>query len=345
MLRIIVTVCLSLLPCLVYAADMLLPEDEKYTKAFYTQLDETGWDVELKGKIISISARENLKESDISQKIQDKTRASARLYNNYGINIGDTLYIINPDHLIVGKLTVYSVFKTRALGYLLIGDGNLRLVNIGDTLVSKVDIQAENAYVYKAKGDHSQETGQEGEAISYYQSAIEIDKGNAEAHLSLGYIYLNNDMLEFAANELLEAEKYKKRIYDNEDKFLLYKGLSEVRFKQAYFTRLPDDLRNRYINDGIDFCKEALEIYQGSVEINYYLGVFYYKNKQPLDVNAKEQFLKVISLDQNYIEAYIALAELYERHNNKDRAVSYAEEALKIDPANDRAKFILEKLK
>ena len=96
-----------------------------------------------------------------------------------------------------------------------------------------------------------------------------------------------------------------------------------------------------YINEGIKYSKEALRIYPDSKEANFYLGIFYYKNPEPSDVDAKNQFLKVIDLDPNNIDAYIALAELYYKHRNKKKARYFAEQALRIDPANDRAKFIL----
>jgi tetratricopeptide (TPR) repeat protein len=174
---------------------------------------------------------------------------------------------------------------------------------------------------------------------------LEVDKNNPEAHLSLGYIYLNDNMLEYAFNEFNEIQKQKRRLYDNEDKFLLYKGLAETRYKQVYYTKIGADLRNKYTNDGIEYCKKALQIYPDSKDVNYYLGVFYYKNIEPSDALAKDQFVKVITLDQENVEAYLALAELYDKHNNKSKAVFYAEQALRLDPVNDRVKFILKRLK
>ena len=309
------------------AAEMILPENEKYLDAFYTQLDKVGWNVELKGKVISIGARDYSEENELAEHAEDKTEISVRLYNNLGLNKGDILYIIDSKNLVIGKLKVIDIFKSFSFGYILIGD------------VSK------NPVLYNSKGDYYFENDQLGEAINQYKNAIEADKNNPEAHINLGYIYLKQELLQLAGLEFKEAEKYKSRIIDNEDKYFLFKGMAEVRFREAYYTRIPDDIRNKYIRDGIEYSKLALEIFPDSKEVNFYLGIFYYKNSNPSDIKAKEYLLKVISLDQNNIDAFIALAELYEKHKNKDKAISYAEQALKIDPANDKAKFILNKLK
>jgi tetratricopeptide (TPR) repeat protein len=327
------------------AADMIMEERQRFFQAYYTQGETKGWNVELKGKIMVLGA--DLKvDSAVADKVQEHTSASARLYNNIGISLGDVLYIVDDNSLIVGKMKVTSVYKTDTFGYLVIGAGKLRLVNVGNRVVQRVSSdQNTNAFVYRGKGDISQDIGETGKAISYYKNALTVDRNNPEAHLSLGFIYLNDDMLEYANNEFKEAEKQERRLYDNEDKYQLYKGLTEVRFKQAYYIKTTNVLRARYIKEGIDYSKKALNIYPDSKEVNYFLGMFYYRNTEPSEVLAKDQLLKVIKLDENNIEAYLALAELYDKHDNKEKAVLYAEQALKIDPANERVKFLIKKLK
>lgn len=327
------------------AAEMILHENERYLNAFYTQVDKIGWKVELKGKITSIGAREYSRENELAQRLEDKTKITVRLYNNTGIDKGDIIYVIDNKNLIIGKLLVVSVFYSKSLGYIMTGEGNLRLANINDRVVKRIEQSSGNSVLYNSKGDYYYENGELGEAISQYKSAIEIDSRNPESHINLGYIYLKKELLQLAALEFKEAEKNQSRIIDNEDKYLLFKGLTEVRYKEAYYTRLSDELRNKYITEGIKYSKKALEIYPDSGEVNFYLGIFYYKNINPSDVKAKDHFLKVIAVDQDNVDAYIALSELYEKHKNKSKAISYAEKALEIDPASDRAKFILNKLK
>jgi Flp pilus assembly protein TadD len=327
------------------AADMIIEENQKFFQAYYTQGDAMGWNVELKGKILEKGTDLKI-DSNVSDKVQENTSASARLYNNIGVSLGDILYIVDINNLIVGKMTVSSIFKTDTFGYLVVGTGKLRLVNVGDRVVVRVyHNEKNNAFVYRGKGDISQELGESGKAISYYKNALNVDRNNPEAHLSLGYIYLNDDMLEYANSEFKEAEKQIRRLYDNEDRYYLYKGLTEVRFRQSYYIKTTANLRAKSIKEGIEYSKKALNIYPDSKEVNYYLGIFYYRNTESLEVLAKDQLLKAVSLDENNVEAFIALAELYDKHDNKEKAITYAEQVLKIDPANDRAKYIIKKLK
>lgn len=325
----------------------LTPPDDNYRiKAFYTENDLSGWDVVLKGQILSLSAKEYSIENAISEKIQGKTKVTVRLYNYHGLKIGDILYVINSRNLIIAKLEVKSIYYTGTFGYILIGTGNLRLANTGDRVVQKSGYdRVLEASTLKSRGDYFQESGQTGNAISCYKRSLELDSTNPEAHLELGYIYLKQNMLQFAFNEFNEARKQISRLYDNEDKFMLLKGMAEVRFYEVYFKGLNNELRNKYIEEGIIYSKEALQIYPESKDVNFFLGMFYFDNKEKMDVEAKKQFLKVIDLDPEKVEAYIALSRLYERHDNKEKARQYAEEALRRDPANDRAKYMYNKTK
>jgi hypothetical protein len=138
LLKIIYFIIISGIINNINAAEMILPEKDKFLKAYYTKADNLGWDVELKGKISLISAKYK-NESGVVEKIRDKTSASVRLYNNIGIGIGDELYVIDSNNLIIAKITVDSVFDTKTFGYLLLGAGNLRLANLGDRIVQRID--------------------------------------------------------------------------------------------------------------------------------------------------------------------------------------------------------------
>jgi len=171
-----------------------------------------------------------------------------------------------------------------------------------------------------------------------------LDKGYPEAHLSLGYIYLNRIMLEFAYKEFTIAYKEISRLYDNEDKYLLLRGLVETRYKDLNYKKISNELRLRYTREGIKYSKEALKIYPKSKEVNFFLGMFYYKSPESPDVKAKEQFLKIIDLDPLNVDAYVALSELYYKHENEKKSRYYAMEALKIEPTNEKAGHMLKLL-
>lgn len=311
------------------------------TKVFYHDADIEGWKAVIKGKIISIGMREDRGETDVFKSETDTSKAGVRLYSKEGIKNGDELFVINDKNLVVARLSVQSIFKSATFGYMLIGYGNLRFARNGDRVVQRVqDEYSQYAYIHKGRGDYYDATGDSAEAIHHYKKAIELDKGNPEAHLGLGIQFLRDNLLQFAFREFEEAYKNFGRLYDNEDKYELLKSMAETRYRQVYLTAIPQNLRKTYIKDGIRYAKEALAIYPESKDANFYLGMFYYKNPEPSDVDARNHLLKVIGKDPENIDAYLILAELYYNHKNMNKARQYAEQALKINPANERARFI-----
>lgn len=327
------------------SAELRYGNDSSQLKVFYTETDFYGWDAVLRGKIISIGAREDSHKNDLMRFSQDKTKAVVRLYSHDGMKVGDTLFVINIRNLIIAKITIASIFKSRYLGYLLIGYGNLRLAKVENRVVQRAgEERSKYAYIYKSRGDYHHEVGNTGKSISYYKRAIELDSGNPEAHLYLGLIYLKQNLLQFALKEFDHSYKEIRRLYDNEDKYLLMKGMVETRYRGLRYYRLPLEVMLRFKEEGIRYSKEALEIYPDSKEVNFYLGMFYYLKPEPSDVDAKNQFLRVIEVNPDKVEAYVNLAVLYKKHKNDKKAEFYAREALRIDPANARARHILKLL-
>lgn len=329
-------------PCPVRSADMIARSEDINTRIFYTENDKMGWEAVLKGKVISFGARLDNEKNDLSDYVHDRSQVTVRLYDNYGVRTGDSLFVINNRNLIVSRIKVVSIFKSGTFGYLLIGHGNFLLANEGDRVAQRVEGESSKyAFIYKSRGEYFEAVGETGNAINNYKKAIELDKGNPEAHLALGYVYMRDNLSQFAITEFGEAYRQITRLYDKEDKFTLLIGMAEVRFREVYYENIPDDLRSKYIKEGIKYSREAIEVYPDSKDANYYLAVFYYKNTEPDDLQAKNQFLKVIELDPDRIEAYVALSELYHKHRNKEKARFYADLALKKDPANERAKHLL----
>jgi tetratricopeptide (TPR) repeat protein len=219
----------------------------------------------------------------------------------------------------------------------------MRLAREGYRVVQRQEEElSKYAYIYKARGDYYQNIGDTAESINHYKKALELDKGNPEAHLELGTLYLKDNMLQFAFREYSEAYKNIGRLYDKEDRYNLLLNMAETRYREAYFTTLPSALRSSYVKEGIKYAREALGLYPDSVQANYFLGTFYFKSDEPSDVDAKNHFMKVIQGDPENVEACVSLAELYYNHKNRDKALYYAEEALKIDGTHERARLIKE---
>ncbi|GEM_PF-242489 len=327
-------------------AVMLQAPAPQRMKVFYSETDFEGWDAVLKGKIISLGIREDAHKNDLMKIAQDKTKATIRLSDREGIKVGDTLLVINQRNLVVARIEVASIFKSRSFGYLLVGYGNLRLANPEHRVVQRADEEiSKYAFIYKSRGDYHNEIGNTGKSISFYKRAIELDRKNPEAHLSLGRIYLEKNLLQFALKEFDAAYKEMRRLYDNEDKYLLLKSMVDARYQGIRYYRLPSSLKETFKKEGIQYCTEALEIYPKSKEIHFLLGMLYFIKPEPSDVKAKNQFLKVIEMDPENVEAYVHLAVLYKKHKNDEKAEYFTKQALERDPANTRARHILKLLR
>lgn len=326
-------------------ANMKIEEGFQRIKVFTSQTDKAGWVAVLKGKVVSYSSKDEFDKNDLIGSSQEKSKATVRLFNREGVNEGDILYIINNKNLIVAKMRVRNVFKTVSFGEMLVGYGNFKLAAVGDRVIQKAeDENAKYAYIYKARGDYYDNTGGEGEAIREYKEALKLDSNNPEAHLALGMIYLKQGLDQFAFRELKEGYRNIRRLYDKGDRYQLLESMAQIRYREVYGSFLPQKLKDRYREEGMQYCGEALRIYPASESINYLLGVFNYRSPNPDDKAAKDYFLKVIEINPLNADAYVSLAELYNRHENPGKARLYADKALEADPTNPRAQKMVKYL-
>ncbi len=311
-------------------------------KVFFSMTDREGWYAVQKGKIISYSSKDEYDPKDLFGRALDKSKATVRLHDPEGINEGDILYVINDKNLITAKMTVRTVFTSLSFGPMLVGYGNFRLSSVGDRVIQRAeDDESRYAYIYKARGDYYENTGSQGEAIREYKKALHADKNSPGAHLALGLVYLKQGLDQFAHREFYKAYRNINRLYDNADKYLLLESMAEINFRQAYESFIPQKLKEKYRAEGIKACKEALRIYQKSEKMYYYLGVFSFQSSNPDDKAAKDYLLKVIDLNPVHANAYVALSELYYRHENMNKARMYAEKAIDADRANKRAQQMI----
>ncbi|MBN1534757.1 MAG: tetratricopeptide repeat protein [Spirochaetes bacterium] len=340
----IATVSLLLVISPIYGQSFLKNENNK-TTVFFTKRDTMGKYAYIKGRVLLFTAKRDASPGDLLDKVEDRTEASVRLYNNEAVHEGDILYIIDDKNLVNAKLHVTRVFRSNPFGFLLSGYGNFRLASINDRVVQlKEDSYSKKGGIYKSRGDYYLNVGNPAKAIVEYKKALEQDKGNPEVHLELGYLYLKQGLLPFASREFKEGYARKNRIYDRWDRFRLLKGIVEVRYREIYETALPRDMRGRYLDEGIRICDEALKLYPDSIDIHYYLGVFYYRNPAPEDAKARDHLQKVTELnpdDEKAVKANIILSRLYLKHKNAEKAKSFAMRAIATDPYNRNARDIL----
>jgi tetratricopeptide (TPR) repeat protein len=344
MKRVIFGIAIALFAHSLQAA-MILPAGGTRIKIFYSLTDVQGWHAALKGKVISYSSKNEHEGIDLFEKAQDKSAATVRLYSAEGIKSGDLLYVINQDNLITAKMKVRSVFRSAALGDMLVGYGNFRLSAVGDRVVQRADDEGSRyAFINKARGDYYNDTGSEGEAIMEYNRALKLDRNNPGAHLALGLIYKKQGMDQFAAHEFQEGYKNINRMYDNDDRFELLANMAEIRYKQVYESFISASLRSKYRGEGIKYSSEALQLYPASDRINFILGVFYSRWEDPDDKKARDCFLRVVEIDSSNADAYVALSKLYYKHDNMKKARLFAEKAMQADARNESAQVWLRKI-
>ena len=125
-------------------------------------------------------------------------QVTVKVLNRQGLKIGQKLYIIDKDPyhkqyrngLIVGEITVSSIFNNPVYGWSLTGTGILLRVREGQFVARTLETEnLDRAYVLKRQGDHHRNRGDIRSAIASYQSALDADQGLPEAHASLGRVY------------------------------------------------------------------------------------------------------------------------------------------------------------
>jgi tetratricopeptide (TPR) repeat protein len=333
-----------------YAAKMISDETARPTVAFFTDEERRGVSVNLKGVVQSVGVRELLteKEREIGRQIQDKTQVTVRLYNNESINPGSVLYVLNERNLVVAKLSVFTVFKSRTFDYMCVGYGSFRTVKRDYRVVQRAsDSTVSDAFIFIARAYREIELKETSKAIECFQKAIAADRGNPEAHTGLGYIYLESDMIPFAVREFDFAYLSRGRVYDREDRFMLLKGCALSRFKGVFNSELPkgNKTREKYLDEGVSFAKEANAVYGDDAETHLMLGKFYYdrstdamtKIENENDNKTVIEMKKVLELDPANVDAGMIAAKIFKKHGEKETALKYINAARSADPKNTEA--------
>src|SRR4030042_6960682 len=184
MKRILTGIALAIILAYPARSNLIMDENQARMKVFFTMTDTVGWYAVLRGKIVSYSSKDEFDENDLFGRSQDKSKATVRLYGGEGINVGDTLYVVNEKNLIVAKMTVRTMFRSKSFGDMPGGYGNFKLSSIGDRVIQREeDANAKYSFIYKARGDYYDNTGNRGAAIREYKTALTLASNNPEAQL------------------------------------------------------------------------------------------------------------------------------------------------------------------
>lgn len=348
---------LLFIPAVQLSAAKLVLDGSPDVQVFFNDGDQVGHFCHVVGVIDSLGTREfsTDKEKELGIKIQGKTKSLVRLTDQTGIMNGSILYVINERNLVVSKMTVSSVFSTVSFDEMCVGYGNFRNVQKDYRVVRAAsETDGEGGASYIADGNRYKENGDISKAIESYQKAIVSDSRNPEAHSALGYIYLEQNMVQFAMKEFAEGYRNIGRLYDKEDRYNLLKGCASSRYTAVFHSELPkgNQIRDKYVTEGIKFANEAVTVYPDSVDMNYMLGSFYYERSgadQKLDtvneVKTRNCMLKVLKEKDDHVDALVILAKLYKKHGNRSKAELYASKAVSVAPQDTSVRDLLTSIK
>ncbi len=155
---------------------------------------------------------------------------------------------------------------------------------------------------------------------------MQLDPGNKNALLSLGYIHLQFEEFEKAKELFLRAVSIDPKFSDA----YTYLGITYVKM--------------RHWKEAIEPLKKASSdvIYKTPQNAFYYLGIAYYRLGQFDD--AIDAFKDSIKRSPSTPQAYYGLSLTYNKNGRYGEAAAAIEQALTRDPTfnGDKAKFITE---
>ncbi|PJI07265.1 MULTISPECIES: tetratricopeptide repeat protein [Clostridium] len=159
------------------------------------------------------------------------------------------------------------------------------------------------AYCYDCIGDYT-------EALKYYDMALKLNSKDSTIYINKGFA-------------LQSLERHREAI-ENFDK-----SIEIMPSKEAYVFKADSEGRLKQFMEAINCCDEALNL-----DLNYDIaynmkGQFLYVTKRFNE--AKRIFLKAISINSNYADAYYNLALTYAKLDDFKASMDYLKVAIKID--------------
>lgn len=154
-------------------------------------------------------------------------------------------------------------------------------------------------------------------AIQNFKNAIDIDN-NYTYHFRIGACYENLGQSDKAIESYLKAVSLNPQS-SSRDKAEVLK--SYLRISNLYMNT------GKY-NEAISFAGKGLAFQENNAEL-YYIKAFS-KSKIFDNEGSIDDYMKVISIDKNYIAAYINLSSLYIEMNNYPEAANIANQGLAV---------------
>ena len=111
----------------------------------------------------------------------------------------------------------------------------------------------------------------------------------------------------------------------------------------AHFLLAQTYDRKGEIDKAIASTEQVRQFLPNDVGIRFQLGFLYYKTDRV--ANARQEFEAAVGINENYSNARYFLGLIYDRQNDKPRAIEQFEKIEKLNPDNQEVKLILANLK
>lgn len=162
-------------------------------------------------------------------------------------------------------------------------------------------------------------------AILLHERLLEKDPTNALALYHLGYAFG-------------QIGDYEKEVFHYEKAIALGFRTGQIFLNLGLAYGELDEIEKSIIA-----FKKSLEVNPGSSDAHFGLAIAYFR-RGSADKLAEEEFLKTIDVDPKHIDARLYLSILYADSGEIEKAGQQLRKILQIDPTNERARNLLEKI-
>lgn len=224
-------------------------------------------------------------------------------------------------------------------------------------IVYPLYLYPQNAKQFYKAGLNFRESNNNKDAIEQFTKAIELDPDYVDAYVERAYSYENNDQLSLAFEDFKRAlvfETKSEEIYYNAARISFNTG----NYKEAEeYIEKSIALRNKYLiayqlQTNIKLMLDKLEDAQVSSrkalalkdnDVNHYLAGQVAEKMNNLNL-AEEEYVKAITKNRKFVEAYIALASLRIKLNKLDQAMNDCNTAINLDHNSTDAYLVRSKV-
>ena len=177
-------------------------------------------------------------------------------------------------------------------------------------------------------------------AESSYNEAIKYEPSNPFTYLEMGRLYANraDAIVEKARNDQEIRKTWDENIakaMENFDKAIALK----INYSDAYFEQAKIYDRQGKLPEAIQKLEINKQLSPTDSNIAFQLGVMYYRSEQ--FQKAKTEFIRAITLEENFSNARYFLGLLYDWEGDKESAIDQFNRIAELNPDNEQVKTIL----